>query len=325
MSDPTTCGDTHNAISSPVSESGLTHYASPDGQMTGPSGPAPVPANLSARQAKAAGFLTSGTYGLLGSGSSGNAVPPRFLESRLRARTDLAGSTLYRLTWKDRATPSGRLIPALRATARRTSGKGSDSQPTILDLPQVGYNTPRATDGQNGGPNQAGGALSADAALAGWLTPSANEDAAGNWGAKMQAMLGSQAKLAGWPTTTTTRDWKDGGNPDVNVPLNALLGRTVWLAGWATPTTATNLETPEAAEKEFLRETNGGGGLSELTVQCHLAGPARLTASGEMLTGSSAGMSGGGQLRPAHSRWLMGLPRAWDACAPIFKPKRRKK
>ena len=295
MSDPTTCGDTHNAISSPVSESGLTHYASPDGQMTGPSGPAPVPANLSARQAKAAGFLTSGTYGLLGSGSSGNAVPPRFLESRLRARTDLAGSTLYRLTWKDRATPSGRLIPALRATARRTSGKGSDSQPTILDLPQVGYNTPRATDGQNGGPNQAGGALSADAAL------------------------------AGWPTTTTTRDWKDGGNPDVNVPLNALLGRTVWLAGWATPTTATNLETPEAAEKEFLRETNGGGGLSELTVQCHLAGPARLTASGEMLTGSSAGMSGGGQLRPAHSRWLMGLPRAWDACAPIFKPKRRKK
>jgi hypothetical protein len=33
------------------------------------------------------------------------------------------------------------------------------------------------------------------AGLVGWLTPSASEDAAGNPGSKMQAMLGSQAKL----------------------------------------------------------------------------------------------------------------------------------
>ncbi len=35
----------------------------------------------------------------------------------------------------------------------------------------VGWNTPRATDGSNGGPNQAGGALPADAEKAGWHTP----------------------------------------------------------------------------------------------------------------------------------------------------------
>jgi hypothetical protein len=40
----------------------------------------------------------------------------------------------------------------------------------------AGWNTPRATDGTNGGPNQAGGALPHDAAqAAGWPTPSAKQ------------------------------------------------------------------------------------------------------------------------------------------------------
>jgi hypothetical protein len=53
-------------------------------------------------------------------------------------------------------------------------------------------------------------------------------------------------------------------------------------------------------------------------------GPARLTASGDLLTGSFAQMESGGQLNPAHSRWLMGLPPEWDACAPMATPSTRK-
>jgi hypothetical protein len=58
----------------------------------------------------------------------------------------------------------------------------------------IGWNTPRATDGSNGGPNQAGGALPADAAKAAWSTPRANK-----WGFP-DAHGSHEALLASWAT-----------------------------------------------------------------------------------------------------------------------------
>ncbi len=301
-----------NATSSQASESGATHCDSPDGQTTAKSGQAHARASLSARQAKELGLLMSGICGPRGTTSSASAALQSSLESRLRARLQTLGSTLYKMTWKPSVTPSGRSRFRLRASALRTS----------------------------------------------------------------------ETERTGWPTTTT-RDWKDGGNPDVNVPLNALLGRVAWLAGWTTTqahdssgrsstqkeihgtkhgcacltldaklagwpstrandsekrgtniaddprnglVTAANLSgwptTREADGEKNVRTLEGSlseigrkGSPQDLSQASTLCGPLRLTVSGELQTGSPAATESGGQLSPAHSRWLMGLPPEWGACA----------
>src|SRR5690554_2247504 len=99
---------TRRSISTQASASGATRSEPPGGPTTGPSGPSANPVSLSARQAKEAGLLTSGTYDPQPTISSASAALQSALASRLRARTALVGSILYKLTWKERATPSGR-------------------------------------------------------------------------------------------------------------------------------------------------------------------------------------------------------------------------
>jgi hypothetical protein len=207
------------------------------------------------------GLLTSGIYGPPGTISSRSAVLQSSLESRLRARVQTLGSTLFTLTWKDWATPSGVFRSRLRASVPRTS-----------ETETTGWPTPMAgTPAQNGN-NPAGNTDSSRrtvALVSPWATPAArdwrsesatDEFNAKRWGHSRGKPLSAQATLAHWHTPVV-RDHRNSGG--------------------------------------------GGSNPRDLPRQ----------ASGATPTGSVAETAKPAPLNPAHSRWLMGYPPAWDDCA----------
>lgn len=122
--------------------------------------------------------------------------------------------------------------------------------------------------------------------------------------------------LAGW-ATASARDHKDGSECR-SVPINALLGRQVWLAGWPTAMAGS----PATAAYNAAGNTDASRRTVKLVDWSKTPTPPepmRRTASGEIRTGSSAAMAAGGPLSPEHSRWLMGYPAAWGSCGATVK------
>ena len=259
--------DTLNVISSPALADGLMPCEKPDGPTINPFGPEVALANLSAQQAKEKGLLTSGTYGRHGSISSHSASLMSSLASRLKQRLTTAGSTLFNLTWKEKVTPSGRLVYRLAASGRRISGSGCGSWPS----PRASNTTGAGTRGDGGENLQT---------VAHWPTPDTCAGPHGPRGCSTNPKhqshrdLQGAARLASW-VSPTAQDHSRGGNPprpwDTGIPLSQ-----------------------------------------------------QVALSGPTVTGSPAATEKPGQLNPTHSRWLMGFPPEWDACAPTVTPSSRK-
>ena len=257
-----------------------------------------LPAGTRSRASKP-GSPTSAISGPYGSGSSASAVLALYLANRCRARLVTDGLIEARLTWREKATPSGRRYLQLAVSARRideidcglwptmtlsmqnTHATRADERPrpngkTLFDTAM--WSTPRASDGEKGGPNQ-------------------------SFGAGGQP-LPAQAYQTLWPTPLTSDHRSVLASPETHDsnarPLREQVGASLGL--WATPKNSDHR--PGLTSRSMTSER------VNLNNQAH--GAAR--------SGSPAPTAKRGGLAPEFVAWLLGYPEEWMECAPT-RPK----
>ena len=188
------------------------------------------------------------------------------------------------------------------------------------ELPDVArmasWSTPKAEDSECAGAHcGTADTLHSQANLATWATPTGRDYRnSGGENSHRDRDNPGLAKLAGWPTPMAGTPAQNGNNEAGN---NDSSRKTVELAAWPSPCTPNGGRSMSTDKMDVTGKTlDGKKHTTTLEHAVKFAGPVRLTASGEMLTGSDAEMESSGQcqgqLNPALSAWLMGILPIWD-------------
>lgn len=219
----------------------------------------------------------------------------------------------YRQTWRLLATPAGRPYWAHTASARRTSDSGffGAGWPTAQVHQGPNNGTNRGKD--HGGDRQRKTPQNVKDLVAGWASTKAtnghgpSNPAKRNGSADLQTQAEWVPRLTGWPTADAQAM---NVGADVEKHLERLerlkvehgnsngAGLTLGIAaqmvvGWATP---------------VMMDSEAAGGKEQTCLVNQ--------ATGRYADTSNAGTerSGGFQLNPSFSRWLMGYRAVWDCC-----------
>ena len=296
---------------------GASPCDSPAGPTTDLFGRAVAPASPSRQRAPVLGATIRATFGRPGFASSASAALTRCLVSRLKQRLPTAGSTLYAMTWREKATPRGRSVSRLAVSARSTS-----------DSDCGGWRTPDVPNKRGGGQDpemrlRGGHAvnLQDQVTLTGWTTPQAHDVTGRSKGQKDIhgtkhgcACLVRDAELAGWPSPCTPNGGRSMDPEKMSATGKTLDGRkhTVSLehvakfAGWATASARDWKSNSNNPEWQAQRAQHARG--KPLSEEAHAL------TSGPTPSGSPAETGKRGQLNPRFSLWLMGYPTAWACC-----------
>ena len=295
--------DIHSATSSLESADGLTHSDLQAGLTTDLFGQAPAHVNHSARQESSKAQTMSATCGPFSSTSSASAALQSSLASRLQASLASTGSTLYRLTWKVRATPSGRQICALRASGHRTFDSDCTSWPTPTVTDATGSKYTYA----NGDHTRICLKLPGVVELVGSESHSHTTASAAT---KTNQVTSAVSAASTTPPTASALAQPMTGT-------NTTSGTEFSMHGWVTPNTRDYKDSPGMATTGTNPDGSTRVRLDQLPRQA-------AQAIGATPTGSHAATAKPGRLNPAHSRWLMGYPPEWDDCGVTAMPSSRR-